>query len=177
MCWTEISFYDHRPAKSKKERNTWRKRRRRQKKRGKNRLPVQQSFYFFSFLFFTFPAHCVIKEVYSNAISFILHCEKKTTNNKTNRMDRRYSSSSATETAKKASIGNALNGSIRFRNGLSSDSTVSSSNHHRKSFPSTSDVGSSFNSTTQVITFLPCHLSFTFDISPAARIPCPTRDQ
>lgn len=67
-------------------------------------------------------------------------------------MDRRYSSSSsstATETAKKAPIGNALNSSIRFRNGLSSDSTVSA--NHRKSFPSTSDVGSSFNSTTQVI--------------------------
>lgn len=68
------------------------------------------------------------------------------------RMDRRYSSSSsstATETAKKAAIGNALNSSMRLRNGLSStDSTVSPS--HRKSFPSTSDVGSSFNSTIQV---------------------------
>lgn len=65
-------------------------------------------------------------------------------------MDRRYSSSSsstATETAKKAAIGNTLNSSMRLRNGLSTDSTVSPS--HRKSFP-TSDVGSSFNSTTQV---------------------------
>jgi hypothetical protein len=94
-------------------------------------------------------------------------------------MDRRYSSSSssaatATETAKKASIGNALNSSIRFRNGLSSDSTVSSHHHHRKSFPSTSDVGSSFNSSQvnkkSFFLFIPCHLSFTFDISPAARI-------
>lgn len=95
-------------------------------------------------------------------------------------MDRRYSSSSsptATETAKKAAVGNALNSSIRFRNannsnGLStstSDSTVSPS--YRKSFPSTSDVGSSFNSTNQVITL---NISFpfpflTFDISPSGK--------
>lgn len=90
------------------------------------------------------------------------------------RMDRRYSSSSsstATETAKKAAIGNALNSSIRFRNansnGLSSsssDSTVSPS--HRKSFPSTSDVGSSFNSTNQVITLnSTSHFHFHFSLS------------
>lgn len=92
-------------------------------------------------------------------------------------MDRRYSSSSsstATETAKKV----AMNSSIRYRNGLSSDSTVSSSTpSHRKSFPSTSDVGSSFNSSTQVrrsqqhfIHFT----SFTFDISPSANTPRPS---
>lgn len=94
-------------------------------------------------------------------------------------MDRRYSSSSsstATETAKKAAVGNALNGSIRFRNGLSSDSTGLSPNH-RKSFPSTSDVGSSFNSTMQVITLATplSFSSFTFDTSPSARISCQSR--
>lgn len=63
-------------------------------------------------------------------------------------MDRSYSSSSsstATETAKKAVINNAM----RSRNGLSMDSTTVSPSH-RKSFPSTSDIGSSFNGTNQV---------------------------
>lgn len=83
-------------------------------------------------------------------------------------MDRRYSSSSsstATETAKKV----AMNNSIRYRNGLSSDSTTAS---HRKSFPSTSDVGSSFNSTTQVRNrqHFTHFTSFTFDDSPSAEI-------
>lgn len=66
-------------------------------------------------------------------------------------MERRYSSSSssiATETTAKRS--SAINSSIRLRNGLSTErdspsTTVSlAATNHRKSFPSTSDVGSSF---------------------------------
>lgn len=68
-------------------------------------------------------------------------------------MDRRYSSSSSIATAETAKRSSAINSSIRLRNGLSSSSTatdpttvssVAAANHHRKSFPSTSDVGSSF---------------------------------
>lgn len=79
-----------------------------------------------------------------------------------NKMDRRYSSSSSSiaasaelQTAKRSS---AINGSIRLRNGLSAGAAASidpatvpsaAANHMRKSFPSTSDVGSSFQSEDQ----------------------------
>lgn len=83
-------------------------------------------------------------------------------------MDRRYSSGLSVSAAQSPSVetanhinnkkptptvASALNSSIRYRHGLPIGSTAISANH-RKSFPSTSDIGSSF-STIQVNYSLP----------------------
>lgn len=134
------------------KRNTWRKR---AKKRGENRLPVcnRRS----RFILLTFVLRSLIVQLKKER--YLRNWSGKQRN--PIKMDRRYSSSSsstATETAKKV----AMNNSIRYRNGLSSDSTISSSvTSHRKSFPSTSDVGSSFNSAVQVRNFIKPILSLS----------------